>query len=589
MNSPSLCILTLLQRFFLITTIIGCGSFSIVRAQGPLAQSDPRNSFPASTYFVFRSQNVRETTQAIASSTFGERLAAEPWATLSAMHRQKNIPSILNTLPWMGIEWRELESVASEGYFIGFLDSKKQPHVAFMINLGKDADTHPFVAAWKKAFSKDRTLKESKLNDSVKLWNSDPKSPGSAQAVLAIGPQWTVISSSPFAITEWLNTQTSGPKAESPISEKIFTTSTSSASVQFWLLPWPLLRSYTETSEPKLFKSFSKIGISQIRECVGEIQLVDKPVPSWNITAELQWTEPLQNAMAVLSLVEGNEIELPKVMQGTTPETKFDNYSILYLDNKPWFQGISYLADLSIDEDTPGGFADILDSLLTDPEGPKIDVRQEVIYKLGNPMIIGGATIKDRKKDTQYQRQLLTAFPFPDTAEMRKMLQRMFESDEEVTHEDIGDFQIWHTVHNESLFISLSESETQTITAAAVDKTHVYLATDTLWLKSLIEEANRTTTTQDAANLKNEPISIRQNVDLTSWLQKSWMRIPERTPDRKEYEATDLPALILTNTLVPQTDASDLPAWSEARDLFGSITVIGNKSESGVKLSISWK
>lgn len=589
MNSHSLCILTLLQRFFLITTIIGCGSFSIVRAQGPLAESDPRNSFPESTYFVFRSQNVRETTQAIASSTFGERLAAEPWATLSAMHRQKNIPSILNTLPWMGIEWRELESVASEGYFIGFLDSKKQPHVAFMINLGKDADTHPFVAAWKKAFSKDRTLKESKLNDSVKLWNSDPKSPGSAQALLAIGPQWTVISSSPFAITEWLNTQTSGPKTESPIAEKIFATSTSSASVQFWLLPWPLLRSYTETSEPKLFKSFSKLGISQIRECVGEIQLVDKPVPSWNITAELRWTEPLQNAMAVLSLVEGNKIELPKVMQGTTPETKFDNYSILYLDNKPWFQGISYLADLSIDEDTPGGFADILDSLLTDPEGPKIDVRQEVIYKLGNPMIIGGSTIKDRKKDTQYQRQLLTAFPFPDTAEMRKMLQRMFEGDEEVIHEDIGDFQIWHTVHNESLFISLSESETQTITAAAVDKTHVYLATDTQWLKSLIEEANRTTTTQDAADLKNEPISIRQNFDLTSWLQKSWLRIPERTPDRKDYEATDLPALILTNTLVPQTDASDLPAWSEARDLFGSITVIGNKSKSGVKLSISWK
>jgi hypothetical protein len=589
MNSHSLCILTLLQRFFLITTIIGCGSFSIVRAQGPLAESDPRNSFPESTYFVFRSQNVRETTQAIASSTFGERLAAEPWATLSAMHRQKNIPSILNTLPWMGIEWRELESVASEGYFIGFLDSKKQPHVAFMINLGKDADTHPFVAAWKKAFSKDRTLKESKLSDSVKLWNSDPKSPGSAQALLAIGPQWTVISSSPFAITEWLNTQTSGPKTESPIAEKIFATSTSSASVQFWLLPWPLLRSYTETSEPKLFKSFSKLGISQIRECVGEIQLVDNPVPSWNITAELRWTEPLQNAMAVLSLVEGNKIELPKVMQGTTPETKFDNYSILYLDNKPWFQGISYLADLSIDEDTPGGFADILDSLLTDPEGPKIDVRQEVIYKLGNPMIIGGSTIKDRKKDTQYQRQLLTAFPFPDTAEMRKMLQRMFEGDEEVIHEDIGDFQIWHTVHNESLFISLSESETQTITAAAVDKTHVYLATDTQWLKSLIEEANRTTTTQDAADLKNEPISIRQNFDLTSWLQKSWLRIPERTPDRKDYEATDLPALILTNTFVPQTDASDLPAWSEAKDLFGSITVIGNKSKSGVKLSISWK
>jgi hypothetical protein len=172
---------------------------------------------------------------------------------------------------------------------------------------------------------------------------------------------------------------------------------------------------------------------------------------------------------------------------------------------------------------------------------------------------------------------------------MRKLLQRMFESDEEVTHEDIGDFQIWHTVHNESLFISLSESETQTITAAAVDKTHVYLATDTQWLKSLIEEANRTTVTLDTSSNKNEPISIRQNFDLTSWLQKSWMRIPERTPDRKDYETTDLPALILTNTLVPQTTASDLPAWNEAKELFGSISVVGNKTQTGAKLSITWK
>jgi hypothetical protein len=589
MNSPSLRILTLFPRFFLITAFIGCGSLSIVRAQGPLAETDPRATFPESTYFVFRSQNVQATTQAIAASPFGERLATEPWAALSAMHRQKNIPSILNTLPWMGIEWRELESVATEGYFIGFLDSKKQPHVAFMMHLGNDAATHPFVAAWKKAFSKDRTLKESKINNSVNVWHYEPKSPSSTQAVLAIGPQWTIISSSPIAITEWLTTKTSEKKTKSAVSEKIFATSTSTASVQFWLSPWPLLQSYTETREPKLYKSFSKLGLSQIRECVGEIQLVDKPVPAWNITAELQWTEPLQNAMAVLSLVEGNEIELPKIMQGTSPETKFDNYSILYLDNEPWFQGINYLADLSIDEDIPGGFADILDSLLTDPEGPKIDVRQDVIYKLGNPMIIGGSTIKDRKKVGQYQRQLLTAFPFPDTAEMRKLLQRMFESDEEVTHEDIGDFQIWHTVHNESLFISLSESETQTITAAAVDKTHVYLATDTQWLKSLIEEANRTTVTLDTSSNKNEPISIRQNFDLTSWLQKSWMRIPERTPDRKDYETTDLPALILTNTLVPQTTASDLPAWNEAKELFGSISVVGNKTQTGAKLSITWK
>lgn len=564
-------------------------SISIVSvvAQGPLSEPDPINSFPSSTYFVFRSANVQATTQAITSSSFGKRLSAEPWLALSAIHQQKNIPSILNTLPWMGIEWRELESVTSEGYFIGFLDSKKQPHVAFLIRLGENAVSHPFVAAWKKAFSTKRTLKESKLNDSIFWWTSTPTTADASATVLAIGPQWAVISSSPTAIAEWLNMK-DGPKWKAPTLQPIDANAKSTSTVSFWLMPWQLLRSYTETSEPKLFKSFSKLGLEQIQACSGAIRFDESTKASWMVDVRIKWTEPLQNALAVLSLVEGNDITLPKIMRGKSEETTFDNYSILYLDNKPWFQGVNYLADLSIDEDTPGGFADILDSLLTDPEGPKIDVRQEVIYKLGNPMILGGATIKDRKKEGQYQRQMLTAFPFPDAAAMRDLLKRMFEGDEEVTHEDIGEFQVWHTIHNESLFISLSESETQTITAAAVDKSHVYLATDTQWLKGLIAEANQA---QDELTLNSDPqpISVRQYFNLTSWLQKSWQRIPERTPDRKEYEATDLPALILTNTLVPQTAANELPPWSEAKGLFGTVSVVGKKIESGVELSITWK
>jgi hypothetical protein len=461
------------------------------RSQSVSAQSSFRDFLPESTYFVFRSPNVRATTRAISGSSFGQRLAAEPWTKIAARHREQNIPSILNTQPWMGIEWRELESVESEGYFFGFLDSQKKPHVAFMMPLGSDAINHPFVAGWRKVYSQGPPLKEIKLPNSTQMWTAEATAKRSSQAVLAIGPQWTIISSSPKAIAEWLNSKTTTSKNKSSIPEDIWQMSSSADSVQFWLLPWPLLRSYIETEEPKLFKSFRNLGLAQLRDCSGEIQFVDSPSLSWNITADVHWDEPLRDAMAALSLVDGAEIELPKIMQGTSAETKFDNYSLLFLDNKPWFQGVSFLADLSIDQDNPGGFADILDSLLTDPEGPKIDVRQDVIYKLGNPMILGGATTKDRRKTGQYQRQMLTAFPFPDPSEIRNVLKRMFEGDDEVTYEDIGDFQVWHTVHNESLFISLSESETQTITAAAVDKTHVYLATDTLWLKSLIEEANR--------------------------------------------------------------------------------------------------
>lgn len=454
-----------------VAVLLWLTSSSAVHAQRPLERANVREALPTSTFFIFQSSNVQATTKAIATSRFGQRLSDEPWLSLSKQHQEKNIASLLNTLPWMGIEWRELETVEAKGYFVGFLDSKQKPHVVFLMQLGQKAATHPFVLAWKKAFAQNRTLKATSLDETLQISIAESKKPGVSSAVLAIGPEWTAISSSPIAIQEWVTSNAKNTLPQSSLYDRSLSKSTSESSVQYWLQPWQLLTNYTEVSEPKIFGTLEKLGLEQVTECGGEIQFLETPSPSWNVTTEVQWAQPPQDALAVLSLTEGPSIPLPAIMQGNTEETKFDNFSMLYLDNKPWFQGVNFLADLSIDENTPGGFADILDSLLTDPEGPKIDVRKEVIYKLGNPMILGGSTIPDRKKEGQYQRQLLTAFPFPDTTEMRKILQRMFEGDEEVTHEDIGDFQVWHTVHNESLFISLSESETQTITAAAVDKT----------------------------------------------------------------------------------------------------------------------
>lgn len=589
MNSFSHC--KMAHCFFapVVAVLLWLTSSSAVHAQRPLERANVREAFPTSTFFIFQSSNVQATTKAIATSRFGQRLSDEPWLSLSKQHQEKNIASLLNTLPWMGIEWRELETVEAKGYFVGFLDSKQKPHVVFLMQLGQKAATHPFVLAWKKAFAQNRTLKETSLDETLQISIAESKKPGVSSAVLAIGPEWTAISSSPIAIQEWVTSNAKNTLPQNSLYDRSLSKSTSESSVQYWLQPWQLLTNYAEVSEPKIFGTLEKLGLEQVTECGGEIQFLETPSPSWNVTTEVQWAQPPQDALAVLSLTEGPSIPLPAIMQGTTEETKFDNFSMLYLDNKPWFQGVNFLADLSIDENTPGGFADILDSLLTDPEGPKIDVRKEVIYKLGNPMILGGSTIPDRKKEGQYQRQLLTAFPFPDTTEMRKILQRMFEGDEEVTHEDIGDFQVWHTVHNESLFISLSESETQTITAAAVDKTHVYLATDTSWLKKLIETANQNTPGSVPEKTDAEPISIKQYFDLTSWLHRSWLRVPERTPDRKDYESTDLAALVLTNTLVPQMAASELPPWDKAKDLFGSIEVVGRKTATGVSLSITWK
>jgi hypothetical protein len=563
-------------------------------AQSPLAAKDILQSLPPSTFFVFRTSSVKDSATAIANSPFGQRLSSAPWESIAATHKAKSIPSVLYTLPWMGIEWRDLQTVSSPGYFVGFLDSKGTPTAVFLLQLGPNAAQHEFVSQWRKAYSQQRALKESQLKDSTKLWISAATTPQGLNAVLAVGPQWSAISSSPAAIQEWLEAKNSSTFIPSPLCLNTISSPPANAStVSFWLQPWLLLQHYTEKNEPKLFKSFSKSGLEQITQCAGNIQLDTTSNKPWRVDADFEWKEPLEKGLAVLSFTTGQNAEMPTLMKGTSEKTKFDNLSIAYLDNRPWFKGLNYLADLAIDEETPGGFADILDSLLTDPEGPKIDVRQEIIYKLGNPMFLGGSTTPDPKNAGQFQRQLLTAFPYPDTEAMKTLMNKMFANDEEVISETIGEHIVWHTVHNESLFISLSESESQTITAAAIDKRFVYLATDTEWLKNLAKEAAAGKPTpaeisSTTSTIGTGAFSFQQNFNLSSWLQRSWARIPESTPDRKDYESTDLAALLLSNTLVPETQADELPAWNQVQDLFGDVTITGVKTPTGVKTVIIW-
>ena len=593
------------NMLFLIRLPIAIMLFSIVQsatlsnqtatAQSPLAEKDVLSALPASTFFVFRTSSVKDSATAIANSPFGQRLSTAPWEEIAATHKAKSIPSVLYTLPWMGIEWRDLQTVTSPGYFVGFLDSKGIPTAVFLLQLGPDAAQHEFVSLWKSAYSQQKALKESQLKGSTQLWISAATTPRGLNAVLAVGPQWSAISSSPTAIREWLDAKNSSTFKPSPLClTTISKPPAIESTVSFWLQPWALLKHYTEKNEPKLYKSFANSGLEQITQCAGNIHLDTAANKPWRAEAVFEWKQPLEKGLAVLSFTTGQNAEIPALMKGSTDETKFDNLSIAYLDNRPWFKGLNFLADLAIDEETPGGFADILDSLLTDPEGPKIDVRQEIIYKLGNPMFLGGSTTPDRKNAGQFQRQLLTAFPYPDTEAMKSLMNKMFASDEEVISETIGDHVVWHTVHNESLFISLSESESQTITAAAVDKKFVYLATDTEWLKSLVKEAAAAKpTTAEPASTESPSddgaYSFQQNFNLTSWLQRSWARIPERTPDRKNYESTDLAALLLTNTLVPETEAAELPAWEEVRELFGDIAITGVKTPTGAKTIITWQ
>ena len=286
----------------------------------------------------------------------------------------------------------------------------------------------------------------------------------------------------------------------------------------------------------------------------------------------------------MLSFKTGPRVEPPKILG-----VEMDHVTISYLDMKPWFQGVSHAVDQMIDEETPGNFADLVDSILTDPEGPKIDVRKELIYPSGPLMFNFGESSPDRKNADLFQHNQVWACLLQDSKKASTTINKLFENDKDIKSEQIGTYRVWNTVNDESLFVAVTKGENQAISVAAIDSTYLYLSTDTTWFKQLLS-GNRVSKELSRRRpalwnsylqkIKSPIFSLQQSMFLGSWFARSWTRLPE--PTHKEYSALDIPSFCLTNVLVPGLATADIPKWSQVQPAFGVLTHSAVQNERGI-------
>jgi hypothetical protein len=562
--------------------------------QDPLNQEEVLSSLPASTCMIFSSDNLRSTYEQLAKSDAVAHFSNPNWQKVSKLQQEKQIGSLFNSLPWLGFNWDELATVEHRGMVVGMIDKAGKPCRLLLMKLGADAKKHAFVDHWIKNQGGEKAFVASKLAGNVLLYTTSPKPPATDSVAIAIGSQWTCISSSPAALTQWLNAAKGEAFQPSNLAIQALSQPVpkdSSANIlHFWIAPWILFRSYAETSETRLFKSANLFGMSGIEEVAGTFSPPTNDNSSWTIRYDLHFSKPLEKGLALFSFKSGPEVKLP-----TALSSGLDNATAAYVDVKPWFQGVNHLADQIIDEGTPGGFGVILDSIKSDPEGPRIDVRQDLIYRFGSLMFMGSKTRPDAKNPGEYQRNVVVAISYPDAKQANEILTKLFADDEEIKSEVIGDYRCWYTVHNESLFISLSESDSQTITCAALDSEYIYLSTNTEWFKQLITKTPEPYSDENYTAAQwlpqfyktaSEELSMSQCYDLSSWLKRSWERLPEKSKSKREYESDDLPALIITKTLIPGINEQEIPKWDQIANDLGLVTHSVRNTDLGIKGTI---
>jgi hypothetical protein len=559
----------------------GAVSTSVLSAQkiDPLNQDTLADLLPSTTQLIVSASSIQAAYDAVEQSDIGKQFSGEVWKRIATVQAKTNKGSLLHPSPWIGMNWQDLGPLNAQGVVVAFAPEGSEIALAFFAKLGPDSSKHPFVLRWFEVHGGKANFQVTPTTDGTQLYTQVKK--GQLPICLAIGPKWICTSASAPAVKQWLNTEASKAIQLEPAKgdawNKLPAISKTPGSMAFWVSPWNLFKSYAAKDNVKLLRSMDLFGMPGLGNVTGTITPIaaagpSKTSPQWSLKYEMNIAQPTVNGLALLNYKKGPLPILPALFGSS-----MDHISASYIDVKPWFQGVNYAVDQLIDEDTPGNFGDLLDSLLTDPEGPKIDVRKEFIYRMGPLMILSSDTVPDLETPGQFKREKVWASSLQDVESTSKSLSALFKNDEEVHYEKIGPFRCWNAENDESLFVSLSKGENQAICVAAIDDKFIYLATNTAWLKGLIsksitvkEGADASTLWRDhVSTMESKEFSSRQASNMSTWLQRSWGRIPEQMS--QQYRTVDWPAMLMTTVLVPGLESKDLPNWSQVQKDFGVI------------------
>ena len=553
-----------------------CFSAGITSATDFLGQANLIEVLPESTQMVVTSQNIQNCYKLLEQSDVCKQLASPIWQTVIAKQQAGKVGSLLNPRPWIGLDWKDIGAIEQVGAVAAYLDGNGETTLVFLAKLGPNAENHPFVQRWIANQGGLNRFQPSPVNATTKFYSIAGDGKAELPRCIAIGSQWICISSSTKAVQQWLGTPSmKNMQAAAPASsgQPVFASGNwATGETRFWLSPWALLNGYAAKNDPKLLRSAKLFGLDALGAISGTLLPPSSTDNAWRLSYSQQLATPATKGLAILSFKTGPMVAPPKIL-----DDSMDQAAISYLDMKPWFLGVSHAVDQMIDEEAPGNFADVVDSILTDPEGPKIDVRKELIYPSGPLMFSFGASGPDRKVAGQFQHNRAWACLLPDAKKAVATVSKLFENDKEIKFEQIGPYKVWSTVNDESLFVAVSKGESQSVSIAAIDDTYVYLSTDTPWLKSLLAGKNPAAAAGRPALWKsylqkmNAPsFSSQQAISLRSWFERSWVRLPE--PKHKEYMQTDLPSFCLTNVLVPGIAVADIPKWNQVKSAFGVLT-----------------
>jgi hypothetical protein len=360
-------------------------------------------------------------------------------------------------------------------------------------------------------------------------------------------------------------------------------------SLQFVVDPWRLARDAAGTSSPENASRvafFERHGFSAIQAILGYI-VFHEGTNDAEFVVNVPVRFPLMDAAGMLSFATSKDF-------ATSPLVPPDavGVSCFQWDVRRAFQAYGFVYDDVYGENYAGAFDDLINNLTEDPDGPRVDLRAELIDVLRTKVTrvydFGGA----RTKSNPSGRRELWMAESADPGKAARAIARFFDGDPDVTSSQVNDIRIWHP-RSDTPWLGGEPGNPLpfSVDALCIMQGHLVLATDRQALRKLAGEAQ--------PNAKPLTLPMWQATSDVPGIALSWRNLVEvgrylhgrisanEPPSSGSWEEWLLWYLLSSKTEHVRKwdiDGTRLPAFSAIQDHFGLELIEASADQQGWRL-----
>lgn len=429
-----------------------------------LAQAAPPSErvLPASTQGFLSIADIRAMTAAWDETELG-KLLAEPMMEAFNEEVEKFVRRYWTEAHHrLGIEWEDLKGVP-RGELAVALAAPEKARPAFVVLMdvkGNMDGADALIAKITKTMTADGAKRRHAVHADTDITvfetappRDAPKGSRAKQTALFVKDE-TLVASDSLAVAQGVLDRWAGDKeAQSLAGVQAFQASMAKAQppadapaahVRWYVNPLGFaaaqkeLHPAADVEERDLLKVLRNQGFAAIQGAGGFVTLGQAPYDAVH-RSFVYAPRPWELAMRMLDFPNDSELDYPDFVPDDVSlaatmrwemQNAFDAFGTLFDE---------YIGD-------KGAFADVLDSIKTDPDGPQVDIRQELIAYLGTQATLMTDHVTPIAPDCQRN---LFAAATTDEAMMAKAIERVLKDDPSVEKHDFQGITLWEIKEEE--------------------------------------------------------------------------------------------------------------------------------------------